>query len=145
MKYVKALEDVVSTWSRISVHPHRFGGTEFLFGAAEVGHVHTNGMVEICNWFFVMASRKNKKVFSKIYLLCVDGESQSKRRPGGPTLSKTGKTHSPSAAVCRCAHTWKVQWKGLLPQMGMGLGLSPAGNWRTAPHQPRFLRGDISN
>ena len=47
MKYVKAVEDVVSAWSRISVHPHRFGGREFLFGAAEVGHVHTNGIVDI--------------------------------------------------------------------------------------------------
>lgn len=47
MKYVKTLEDVVSGWSRISVHPHRFGGREFLFGAAEVGHVHTNGIVDI--------------------------------------------------------------------------------------------------
>lgn len=47
MKYAKTLEDVVSAWSRISVHPHRFGGTEFLFGAAEVGHVHNNGTVDI--------------------------------------------------------------------------------------------------
>ena len=47
MKYAKALEDVVSTWSRISVHPHRFGGREFLFGDAEVGHVHANGIVDI--------------------------------------------------------------------------------------------------
>ena len=47
MKYAKMLGDVVSAWSRISVHPHRFGGREFLFGTAEVGHVHTNGMVDI--------------------------------------------------------------------------------------------------
>ena len=47
MKYAKALEDVVSTWSPVSVHPHRFGGREFLFGDAEVGHVHANGIVDI--------------------------------------------------------------------------------------------------
>jgi Family of unknown function (DUF5519) len=47
MNYVKTLEEVVSGWSRISVHAHRFGGREFLFGAAEVGHVHTNGLVDI--------------------------------------------------------------------------------------------------
>ena len=47
MKYAKTLEDVVSAWSRVSAHPHRFGGTEFLFGAAEVGHVHNNGPVDI--------------------------------------------------------------------------------------------------
>jgi Family of unknown function (DUF5519) len=47
MKYARALEEVVSAWSRISVSPHRFGGTEFQFGYAEVGHVHTNGIVDI--------------------------------------------------------------------------------------------------
>ena len=47
MKNAKALEEVVSTWSQISVHPHRFGGREFLFANAEVGHVHTNGIVDI--------------------------------------------------------------------------------------------------
>ena len=47
MKCAKTLEEVVSAWSRISVQPHRFGGREFLFGAAEVGHVHTNGIVDI--------------------------------------------------------------------------------------------------
>jgi len=47
MKHGKALEAAVSAWSRVSVHPHRFGGREFLFGAAEVGHVHTNGIVDI--------------------------------------------------------------------------------------------------
>jgi len=47
MKQVKTFEDVVSAWSRISVHPHRFGGMEFQFGDAEVGHVHRNGIVDI--------------------------------------------------------------------------------------------------
>jgi Family of unknown function (DUF5519) len=47
MKYAKALGDKVSAWSQISFHPHRFGGTEFRFGNAEVGHVHTGGIVDI--------------------------------------------------------------------------------------------------
>jgi len=47
MKQVKTFEDVISAWSRISVHPHRFGGMEFQFGDAEVGHVHRNGIVDI--------------------------------------------------------------------------------------------------
>jgi hypothetical protein len=40
-------EDEVSAWPNISVHPHRFGGREFLFGSAEVGHVHAGGVVDI--------------------------------------------------------------------------------------------------
>lgn len=47
MKYARALEEVVSAWSRVSFHPHRFGGTEFRFGNAEVGHVHKGEIVDI--------------------------------------------------------------------------------------------------
>jgi hypothetical protein len=44
---IKKLEAEISTWPNISVHPHRFGGVEFRFGSAEVGHLHTAGMVDI--------------------------------------------------------------------------------------------------
>ena len=47
MKYLKKLEDEVSMWPHVSVHPHRFGGKEFLLGRAEIGHVHTGGIVDI--------------------------------------------------------------------------------------------------
>jgi hypothetical protein len=47
MNNLKELEEEVGSWANISVHPHRFGGREFLFGRAEVGHVHTNGIVDI--------------------------------------------------------------------------------------------------
>lgn len=47
MEYVKLIEDAVSVWPHISVQPHRFGGREFLFGSAEVGHIHTGGVVDI--------------------------------------------------------------------------------------------------
>ncbi len=47
MKQADALAQAVSAWPQISVHPHRFGGTEFRFGSAEVGHVHSNGIVDI--------------------------------------------------------------------------------------------------
>jgi hypothetical protein len=45
--HLKKLAEEVSGWQNVSVHPHRFGGTEFQFGDAEVGHVHTNGIVDI--------------------------------------------------------------------------------------------------
>jgi luciferase-like monooxygenase len=47
MNYLEKLEDVVSAWPNVSVHPHRFGGREFLFGSAEVGHIHIGGIVDI--------------------------------------------------------------------------------------------------
>lgn len=46
MNHLKKLEAEVSAWPNVSVHPHRFGGREFLFGSAEVGHVHTGGIVD---------------------------------------------------------------------------------------------------
>lgn len=47
MDYMKQLEEEVSTWPSVSVHPHRFGGKEFRFGKAEIGHVHRGGTVDI--------------------------------------------------------------------------------------------------
>ncbi len=47
MKPLKKLEDTVASWPQISVHPHRFGGREFRFANAEVGHVHDGGIVDI--------------------------------------------------------------------------------------------------
>jgi hypothetical protein len=47
MKHLKKLEEEVSAWPHISIHPHRFGGMEFRFGDAEVEHVRTNGVVDI--------------------------------------------------------------------------------------------------
>lgn len=42
-----SFKKTVSAWPHISVHLHRFGGWEFLFGKAEVGHVHIGGVVDI--------------------------------------------------------------------------------------------------
>lgn len=47
MNYLEKLEREISTWAGISVHSHRFGGREFRFGSAEVGHVHTGGVIDI--------------------------------------------------------------------------------------------------
>jgi hypothetical protein len=47
MKYLSRLEDEISAWPNVSVHPHRFGGKEFRFGKAEIGHVHRDGTVDI--------------------------------------------------------------------------------------------------
>src|ERR1700751_4918308 len=47
MQLHRKLGEEVSEWPNVSAHPHRFGGMEFQFGDAEVGHVHTNGTVDI--------------------------------------------------------------------------------------------------
>src|SRR5258708_10571517 len=47
MSPLKNLEDEISAWPHVSIYPHRFGGREFRFGDAEVGHMHAGGVVDI--------------------------------------------------------------------------------------------------
>jgi hypothetical protein len=47
MNVLKTLEAEVCAWANVSIHPHRFGGREFRFGDAEVGHMHDVGVVDI--------------------------------------------------------------------------------------------------
>jgi hypothetical protein len=47
MNRLKKFEEEVSAWPGVSIHPHRFGGTEFRLGSAEVGHAHVGGVVDI--------------------------------------------------------------------------------------------------
>jgi len=47
MTLLKGFEEQVLAWPNVSAHAHRFGGKEFRFGSAEVGHVHTGGVVDI--------------------------------------------------------------------------------------------------
>ena len=39
--------DAVTRWEEVTHAPHRFGGTEFLVGRREVGHVHGDSLVDI--------------------------------------------------------------------------------------------------
>lgn len=47
MSDLEIIEREVSSWPQVSVHPHRFGGREFRFGSAEIGHIHKGGIVDI--------------------------------------------------------------------------------------------------
>lgn len=41
------LQTEVSQWPGVTASPHRFGGVEFNLGTTEIGHFHSNGMVDI--------------------------------------------------------------------------------------------------
>ena len=43
----KSLSEEIANWPQVSVAPHRFGGHEFRFQRAEIGHVHFWGDVDI--------------------------------------------------------------------------------------------------
>ena len=47
MNNLEKLEETVRSWPEVSVHPHRFGGREFRYEAAEIGHIHTGGILDI--------------------------------------------------------------------------------------------------
>jgi hypothetical protein len=47
MRLLEEFERQVLSWPEVSARPHRFGGREFRFRAAEIGHVHTRGIVDI--------------------------------------------------------------------------------------------------
>ena len=47
MKYFDRFVQELSSWPDVTTHPHRFGGREFRFKAAEIGHIHTGGIVDI--------------------------------------------------------------------------------------------------
>jgi hypothetical protein len=47
MNRLRNLEEEISAWPHVSIHPHRFGGREFRFGETGLGHMHSGGMVDI--------------------------------------------------------------------------------------------------
>lgn len=50
MPVVGALDKIESTlgaWGDVASGPHRFGGTEFRYGAREIGHIHGDRWVDI--------------------------------------------------------------------------------------------------
>jgi len=47
VKYFDRFVQELSSWPDVTSHSHRFGGREFRFKAAEIGHIHTGGVVDI--------------------------------------------------------------------------------------------------
>jgi hypothetical protein len=47
VNFLRKVEQELLALPEVSAHPHRFGGREFRFGKAEVGHIHTGGIVDI--------------------------------------------------------------------------------------------------
>jgi luciferase-like monooxygenase len=46
-KFTEMIRNAVAKWDGIAEHDHRFGGTEFMLGKVEIGHLHSNGLVDI--------------------------------------------------------------------------------------------------
>jgi Luciferase len=44
---VRQIEKEILRWPNVTSHSHRFGGREFRWGSAEIGHVHDGGVLDI--------------------------------------------------------------------------------------------------
>lgn len=42
-----AITSAVAEWENVTVQPHRYGGTEFVIGRREIGHIHGDYLVDI--------------------------------------------------------------------------------------------------
>ena len=47
MSKLTIFEQQIAALPEVSVHPHRFGGREFRIGNAELGHLHSDGTLDI--------------------------------------------------------------------------------------------------
>lgn len=47
MESIEHFDREVMSWVGVTSHPHRFGGREYRFGSAEVGHMHAGGTLDI--------------------------------------------------------------------------------------------------
>lgn len=43
----KTIQQAVLSWPGIEAKPHRFGGTEYVIGKREIGHIHGDWLVDI--------------------------------------------------------------------------------------------------
>jgi len=45
--FIQWIEKEAGSWAGVVAVPHRFGGTEFRMGSAEIGHIHRDGTLDI--------------------------------------------------------------------------------------------------
>ena len=43
----RIIKEAVGSWPGVTAAPHRFGGTEYLFGKKEMGHVHGDRLADL--------------------------------------------------------------------------------------------------
>ena len=47
LDYIDEIENEILTWENSSTRIHRFGGIQFDIGKKEIGHIHSNGLMDI--------------------------------------------------------------------------------------------------
>jgi hypothetical protein len=44
---IEKIEDEVSAWKGVTLTLHKFGGLQFNYGKTELGHIHSNGILDV--------------------------------------------------------------------------------------------------
>ena len=44
---IDKIESIVSEWENINLSMHKYGGLQFNVGTKEIGHIHSNGLLDI--------------------------------------------------------------------------------------------------
>ncbi len=47
LDYIDEIENEVLSWNNTTVHLHKFGGIQFDVNKKEIGHIHSNGILDI--------------------------------------------------------------------------------------------------
>ena len=47
LNWLDDIEKEVSSWEGISISIHKYGGIQFNYNAKEIGHLHSNGLLDI--------------------------------------------------------------------------------------------------
>jgi Family of unknown function (DUF5519) len=47
LDYIDDIENEVLSWNNTTVHLHKFGGIQFDVNKKEIGHIHSNGILDI--------------------------------------------------------------------------------------------------
>lgn len=47
LDWIDAIEAEVSSWENVIIHLHKYGGLQFDYDDKEIGHIHSNGLLDM--------------------------------------------------------------------------------------------------
>lgn len=64
IRCIEIVESEVSQWNGVSISLHRFGGIQFNYCGREIGHIHSNGILDL------IVNRETKRHLLKTGIAC---------------------------------------------------------------------------
>ncbi|NCD68837.1 hypothetical protein GSY63_05665 [Mucilaginibacter sp. R11] len=47
LDWLDAIETEADKWENVTISTHKYGGTQFNYGGKEIGHIHSNGLLDM--------------------------------------------------------------------------------------------------